>query len=121
MSGMFVQDDVRPNEFFKLRIKTKAPRVNKHYSAGYMLLDNEGNYFGDKVVLDVIVEDDCSDAVILAEMMDNVDMSVRNEPNFNKVPLRDERKSMMINRPNGHQNQPPRNPMGAPSFGGPNM
>ena len=78
-SDMAVQDDVRPNEFFKLKIKTKAPQTNKHYSAGYMLLDQQGNYFGDKVVLDIIVEDDCSDAVILAEMMDNVDMSVQHD------------------------------------------
>ena len=76
VSGIQIQDDVRPNEFFKLKIKTKAPQVNKHYSAGYMLIDEQGQYFGDKVVLDIIVEDDCSDAVILAEMMDNVDMSV---------------------------------------------
>ena len=42
-----------------------------------MLIDDQGQYFGDKVVLDIIVEDDCSDAVILAEMMDNVDMSMQ--------------------------------------------
>ena len=59
--------------------------MNKHYSAGYMLIDEAGNYFGDKVVLDIIVEDDCSEAVILAEMMDNVDMSRQHEPEFNLV------------------------------------
>ena len=65
-----------------------------------MLLDGQGNYFGDKVVLDIIVEDDCSDAVILAEMMDNVDMSLQHENHvdFNKLPQRDDRKSMMHHR-----------------------
>ena len=41
-----------------------------------MLIDGQGNYFGDKVILDVIVEDECSESVILAEMMDNVDMNM---------------------------------------------
>ena len=67
---------MRPNEFFKLKIKVKAPARSRHYSAAYMLIDAQGNYFGDKVVLDVIVEEDCSESVILAEMMDNVDMSM---------------------------------------------
>ena len=97
---MEVQDVVRPNDFFKIKIKTKAPQKNKHYSAGYMLIDETGNYFGDKVVLDIIVEDDCSDAVILAEMMDNVDMSRQEEVEFTGImpSPRNERVSMMIHR-----------------------
>lgn len=98
---MVVENDISPGGYFKLKIKAKAPNVNKHYSAGYMLLDSQGNYFGDKVVLDIIVEDDCSESVILAEMMENVDMNVRrDEPNFGmKMNPRDERTSMMIHRP----------------------
>ena len=65
-----------------------------------MLLDDQGNYFGDKVVLDVIVEDDCSDAVILAEMMDNVDMSMTHDKvDFSDINHRDNRVSMMHHRP----------------------
>ena len=117
MPGMQLQDNVPINGFFKLRIKTKAPMVNKHYSAGYMLLDGEGNYFGDKVVLDVIVEDDCSESVILAEMMDNVDMSMRHddrrdEPDFKGFNPRDERTSMLIHRPMAGKGAMP--PIGAP-------
>lgn len=67
---------MRPNEYFKIKISVKAPAERKHYSAGFMLIDESGNYFGDKVVLDVIVEEDCSESVILAELMDNVDMSM---------------------------------------------
>ena len=100
MAGIMVQEDVRPNQFFKVRISVKAPAVSKHYSAGFMLIDQQGNYFGDKVVLDVIVEDDCSESVILAEMMDNVDMNLSmqkdNKQDFNA--MRNQRMSMMIHR-----------------------
>lgn len=101
MAGIMVQEDVRPSQFFKVRISVKAPAVSKHYSAGFMLIDQQGNYFGDKVVLDVIVEDDCSESVILAEMMDNVDMNMSmqqkdHKPDFNA--LRNQRMSMMIHR-----------------------
>ena len=101
MPGMSVELDTKSGEFFKLKISVKAPSTSKHYSAGYMLIDALGNYFGDKVVLDVIVEDDCSESVILAEMMDNVDMSMsmKNEIDFNqKLNPRDERVSMLIHR-----------------------
>ena len=55
-----------------------------------MLIDNEGNYFGDKVVLDIIVESENDDAVILAEMMDNVDMSMKHGAiDFNDEEQRD--------------------------------
>lgn len=75
--------------------------MSKHYSAGFMLIDQQGNYFGDKVVLDVIVEDDCSESVILAEMMDNVDMNLSmqqrdTKPDFNA--MRAQRMSMMIHK-----------------------
>ena len=74
--GIQVQDDVRPGEFFKLRVSLRAPAKAKHYSAGYILIDDQGNYFGDKVVIDIIVEDECSESVILAELMENPDMSL---------------------------------------------
>jgi hypothetical protein len=45
--GLFVQADVKSNEFFKIKLKTKAPMEVNHYSAGYMLIDAQGNYFGD--------------------------------------------------------------------------
>ena len=51
-----------------------------------MLIDALGYYFGDKVLLDVIVEADTSEAVLLAEMMDSVDMSQKfypDHPGFN--------------------------------------
>ena len=44
-----------------------------------MLVDAQGNHFGDKVVLDIIVEDDSSDAAHLASMMDNVDMNMKHD------------------------------------------
>ena len=31
--GASVQQDVNPNEYFKLKISVKAPSVSKHYSA----------------------------------------------------------------------------------------
>ena len=58
--GIHVTEDVRPNEFFKVHIKIKAPSKSKHYSAGFMLIDHQGNYFGDKVVIDFMVEEDSS-------------------------------------------------------------
>ena len=76
VANMQVDSDVRPGEFFKIKISVKAPIKPRHYSAGYSLFDDKGNFFGDKVVLDIIVEDDCSESVILAEMMDNVDMNM---------------------------------------------
>lgn len=69
VAGVRVMQDVRPNDFFKLKIKTKAPEESNHYKAAYQLMDNSGNSFGEKVDLDIIVEDDCSESVILAEMM----------------------------------------------------
>lgn len=51
--------------------------------------------------MDIIVEDDCSESVILQELMGNGDTSMM-EMNMSmandKRPLRDERTSMMINR-----------------------
>ena len=44
-----------------------------------MLIDAQGNHFGEKVELDIIVEDDSSDAALLASMMDNVDMSMKHD------------------------------------------
>lgn len=84
-----------------------------------MLIDETGNYFGDKVVLDIIVEDDCSEAVILAEMMDNVDMSRQEEMEFTgvKPSPRNERVSMMIHR----QPQNVALAQHPPAFGGPSM
>ena len=68
--------DINPNEYFKIKISVNAPSVSKHYSAQYQLIDEIGNYFGSKVELDVIVLDECSDSVILQELMDNPDMSM---------------------------------------------
>ena len=39
IAGLYVQTDVKPNEFFKIKLKTKAPTEVNHYSAGYMLID----------------------------------------------------------------------------------
>lgn len=69
VAGVRVMQDVRSNDFFKLKIRTKAPEQSRHYKAAYQLMDNSGNSFGEKVDLDIIVEDDCSESVILAEMM----------------------------------------------------
>ena len=44
-----------------------------------MLIDAQGNHFGEKVELDIIVEDDSSDAALLASMMDNVDMTMKHD------------------------------------------
>ena len=51
-------------------------------------------------MLDVIVEEDCSESVILAEMMDNVDMSVKmHDSRYDNLgSAREERTSMMIHR-----------------------
>ena len=101
VANMSVEADVRPGEFFKLKISVKAPEQPRHYSAGYSLFDHQGNFFGDKVVLDIIIEDDCSESVILAEMMDNVDMNMsmsNNKVDFNKMVPRNERVSMMIHK-----------------------
>lgn len=63
--GIHVKEDVAPGEFFKLYFKMKAPSKNKHYSAGYMLIDHQGNYFGDKVVINFMVESDSSQSIVL--------------------------------------------------------
>ena len=70
-------------------------------------MDNSGNSFGEKVDLDIIVEDDCSESVILAEMMQGGDMSMSMDMNFmaGKAPARDERVSMMIHRQSFQQKQ----------------
>ena len=100
MPGLIVSSDVQPNAYFKIMLKTRAPNQTKHYSAGYRLIDQFGNYFGDKVVLDVQVEDDCSESVILQEMMDNVDMNVSiSNDNQNPMDMRNARTSMMIHKP----------------------
>ena len=66
------------------------------------MIDLAGNTFGDKVDLDIIVEDDCSESVILQELMDgNGDMNMTMDAHLAKGSsrqLRDERTSMMINR-----------------------
>ena len=50
-------------------------------------------------MLDVIVEEDCSESVILAEMMDNVDMSMNmHDSKLGSLSAREERTSMMIHR-----------------------
>ena len=103
-NGIFVSEDVRPNEFFKLKIKVKAPTHSRHYSAAFMLIDSQGYYFGEKVLLDVIVEEDTSESVMLAQMMDSsVDMNMlgadMNQPGFSgSLSARSERTSMMIHR-----------------------
>ena len=64
-----------------------------------MLIDAQGNHFGEKVVLDIIVEDDSSDAALLAEMMDNVDMSMKHDViDFNNAQPSDNTRVSMIHR-----------------------
>jgi len=65
VAGVSLPQDVKANEFFKMKIALQAPAVSKHYSAVYRMVDHQGNFFGDKVHMDVIVEDYCSESVIL--------------------------------------------------------
>ena len=70
--------EVRPDAFFKIRVNIKAPDQSRHFKAAYQLIDLAGNTFGDKVDLDIIVEDDCSESVILQELMDGGDNMMAN-------------------------------------------
>ena len=123
VSDMAVLEDVKSNEFFKLKIKTVAPQKVGHFSTGFMLIDAQGNHFGDKVVLDIIVEDDSSDAALLASMMDNVDMSMRHdEINFHNVEPSDKtRVSMMHHKVPPAQAKNNAHALASPSFADPMM
>ena len=100
LKNVVLEKDVSPNEYFNVRVSLKAPALSKHYKAVYTLMDDEGTYFGDKVDLDFIVEEDCSESVILQEFMNDsvADMSVQSLRVLNPSEHRSERISMMAQR-----------------------
>ena len=79
---MTVGDDVQPDEFFEVHLKTKAPAQSGHYKALFQLTDLAGNAFGDQVELDFIVEDEKNESVLLKEMMDYSNESFSQDTSF---------------------------------------
>ena len=104
MSGQFgpaeiqINKTVQPDGIFQVKIDQYAPQVGQHYKTEYQLHTAEQVAFGERVLLDFIVEAGEEESVMFENLMDSMNVDKPNaQLNFNVDGPKEERMSMMIN------------------------